>query len=431
MFHPVRSGATSQPNARLANLREQARHLLRREPRTVLTQPAVIPPEALDPLAPLVATSFRANGSAGVASADFDAPGATASAVHKPDFFGVPSKDFPPHVFDSLAAILNFGFFPYDGVDPARADQSFRPTPQLATRPDLAEGFRRFVQEKAEAMRSAGDTSGVVELEKIAAESTVLDDGRMIFRNGTKVAFHEMPRAPGCKPMLAVNFAGMSGTRHDAAESATRFLGDIPTSLRQVSHVVRSVVTRHATPNTQLVELLAEYLRGRPESVFAYGHSMGGAFAEQLSNQIAAWNRENPEATPKRVAFMAFQSATLQASAASRTLQLPHFGRYGETDQREVRCCHVQSPRDLIGQFQGTRAFRWAAGSRVAAPTGTSIDVLRDSDRTPVQQHDHVYQLLAENLQKNPLDLRRLLDHMGEVYRYSSRVEHGMPLRRT
>jgi hypothetical protein len=431
MFSPTRTGVSTQANARPTSLREQARHFLRREPRTVVTQPAVVPPEAFAGLTPLVATSTRANASSGVASAHFEVPGATASNVRRGDFFGVPAQDFPPHVIDGLAAILNFGFFPYDGIDPSRADQGFRPTPQLGARPDVADGFRRFVHQKAADMRQAGDETGAAGIEKIAAESTHLDDGRMMFRNGTKVAFHEMPQAPGCKPLIAANFAGMSGTRHDAAESATRFRGDIPTSLRQVSHVVRSVVTREATSNTQLVGLMAEYLRSRPESMFAYGHSMGGAFAEQLSNEIAAWNRENPEATPKRVAFMAFQSATLQASDASRNLQLPYFGRYGETDQREVRCCHVQSPRDLIGQLQGTRAFKWVAGSRVAAPTGTRIDVLRDSDQTPTQQHDRVYQLLASDLQHNPQDLRRLLDHMGEVYRYSSRAEHGMPLRRT
>lgn len=359
----------------------------------------------------------------------FDMPGATAASPTGDDFFfGIPYSDYQPHVIDSLAAILNFGFFPYDGVDQSQKSQAFRPTPQLSTRPDVADGFRRFVRAKAAELRQAGDAPGAVDVERIAAESTLLDDGRMMFRNGTKLAFHEMPQCPGCEPLLAVNFAGMSATRRDGAGTGERFRGDVPTSLRQVRHVVRSVVTGHATSNTRLVRLLGEYIRSRPEDVFAYGHSMGGAFAEQLSNQIAAWNRVNPEAAGKRVAFMAFQSATLQASDVSRALQAPYVARRDENDPREVRCCHVQSPRDLIGQFQGTRAFKWAAGQHVAAPVGTRIDVLRDSNLSPVQQHDRVYQLLAEDLQRNPKDLRRLLDHLGDVYRYSTRAARGAPL---
>lgn len=358
----------------------------------------------------------------------FAASAAVGPAASGADFFGVPGSDFPPYVIDSLGAVLNFGFYPYDGVDPTQVGHGFRPTPRLGVRPDVADGFRRFAQRKAADLRHSGHDAAAADIEKITAESTVLQDGRMMFRNGTKLAFHEMPRSPGCDPMLAVNFAGMSATRRDGAETGERFRGDIPTGLRQARHVVRSVVTSRATSNTRLVTLLGEYVRTRPESMFAYGHSMGGAFAEQLSNEVAASNRSNPQAAGKRVAFIAFQSATLQASESSRMLHRPHSGRHGESDQRDVRCCHVQSPRDLIGKLQGSRVFKWAAGRRVSADTGTRIDVLRDSGQTPVQQHDRVYQLLAEDLQRNPADLRRLLDHMQAVYRYSSQAAHGLLL---
>ncbi|WPB59243.1 hypothetical protein [Xylophilus sp. GOD-11R] len=330
--------------------------------------------------------------------ADFQGKVAGKTASHGTD---PAARLFEPYVWAALAAVLEFGYFPYDGRKPANG---------LHTRPDLARGFREFVRRAMVEAWATGRADVAQQLRRIARESVLLDDGRMMFVNGTKLAFHDMPTPPGGQSLIAVNFGGMSANRVDSRNLTKRYLGDIPTTVRQGRHVLQSALSRRPTSNTLLVRLLADYLRTRPESFFAYGHSMGGALGRHLSDELVMPAGAGDAMAPKPVAFVAFQSADLQ---------VPSRAPPTDPESDAVRACHVQSPADPLQRFLASSFVQRITGARVAPRVGTSIDVLAGHRASGLKQHDRIYPLLHRELNERPAYLPQLLEQMERAYAYS------------
>lgn len=321
--------------------------------------------------------------------------------------------EFPEHVWDGLSTLLDYGAYPYDGRVPGSTGQaSLREGPRAALRPDLADAFRAFVRSQVAWARRMGWHDEARQIERLAREVRVLQDGCMVFRDGTKFAFHDLRHAPGDQPMIAINFAGMSATRVDSTNLFKRYLGDPVSSWHQLNHVLRSATTDRPTSNTRLVELLGRFLLGRPETFLAYGHSMGGAFSQHLSNLMESIAANWPDLPRQRIASVGIQPASPQRS--------PHAPEPIPM-QDGFRSSRWRSRDDPVGRVEGSGAGRALVAPHVEPFTGADITILDASPASSMQKHTRVYALLAEEVRRNPEELRTLLRQMQRAYGYSSR----------